>query len=62
MLRSTSRRPKGDIDRTFTVKPFEVEKVSRAEAFQIQMLLKLAFFYHGMEEDVEGKVSILKKG
>ena len=55
MLRSTSRRrPKGDIDRTDTVKPFEVEKVSRAESIQIGVMwFKFCFV---MEEDVEGKV------
>ena len=62
MLRSTRRRPKGAIARTDAVKPFEVEKVSRAETIQIgAMWLKFCFV---MEEDVEGKVklSIIKKG
>jgi hypothetical protein len=62
MLRSTRRRPKGAIARTDAVKPFEVEKVSRAETIQIGVMwLKFCF---GMEEDVEGKVklSIIKKG
>ena len=62
MLRSTSRRPKGDIDRTDAVKPFEVEKVSRAETIQSGVMrLKFCFV---MEEDVEGKVKTfnLKEG
>ena len=62
MLRSTSRRPKGDIDRTDVVKLFEVEKVSRAETIQSGVMwLKFCFV---MEEDVEGKVKTfnLKEG
>jgi hypothetical protein len=54
MLRSTRRKPKGAIARTDAVKPFEVEKVSRAETIQIGVMwLKFCFV---MEEDVEGKV------
>ena len=57
MLRSTSRRPKGDIDRTDAVKPFEVEKVSRAETIKSGVMwLKFCFV---MEEDVEGNVKTL---
>jgi hypothetical protein len=54
MLRGTRRRPKGAIARTDAVKPFEVEKVSRAETIQIGVMwLK---FWFVMEENVEGKV------
>ena len=54
MLRSTSRRrPKGDIDRTDAVKPFEVENVSRAETIQIVVMwLKFCFV---MEDGCRGK-------
>ena len=62
MLRSTRRKPKGAIARTDAVKPFEVEKESRAETIQIRVMwLKFCFV---MEEDVEGNVKTfnLKKG
>ena len=51
MLRSTRRRPKGAIARTDAVKPFEVEKVSRAETIQIRVMwLKFCFV---KEENVD---------